>query len=116
MKLTKQTYIKSSYSFEKELRTSVYNIGTSFLGIYYMEFTTYSAGGFSWDDQVRTAELLAKHRGPVLLSNQATRRIVALYRSLKFDLKFLDAPRRISCNGNREAAREVLAMRNLAGR
>jgi DNA adenine methylase len=80
---------------------------------YDVEFTTYSAGGFSWDDQVRTAELLAKHRGPVLLSNQATKRIVDLYRSLKFDLKFLDAPRRISCNGNRQTAREVLATRNL---
>ncbi len=80
---------------------------------YDVEFTTYSAGGFSWADQVRTAELLAKHRGPVLLSNQATRRIVKLYRALKFDLKFLDAPRRISCNGNRQTAREVLAIRNL---
>ena len=80
---------------------------------YDVEFTTYSAGGFSWDDQVRTAELLAKHRGPVLLSNQATKRIVDLYRSLKFDLKFLDAPRRISCNGNRQTAREVLATKNL---
>jgi DNA adenine methylase len=80
---------------------------------YDVEFTSYSAGGFSWDDQVRTAECLAKHRGPVLLSNQATARIVKLYRRLKFDLKFLDAPRRISCNGNREAAREVLARKNL---
>jgi DNA adenine methylase len=83
---------------------------------YDVEFTTYSAGGFSWDDQVRTAELLAKHRGPVLLSNQATKRIVTLYRSLKFDLKFLDAPRRISCNGDRRAAREVLATKNLSHR
>jgi DNA adenine methylase len=81
---------------------------------YDVEFTTYSAGGFSWDDQVRTAELLARHRGPVLLSNQATKRIIELYRSLKFDLKFLDAPRRISCNGNRQTAREVLATRNLS--
>jgi len=81
---------------------------------YDVEFTTYSAGGFSWDDQVRTAELLAKHRGPVLLSNQATKRIVSLYRSLKFDLKFLDGPRRISCDGNRQTAREVLAMKNIA--
>ncbi len=80
---------------------------------YDVEFTSYSAGGFSWDDQVRTAELLAKHPGPVLLSNQATKRIVALYRSLKFDLKFLDAPRRISCDGNRQTAREVLATKNL---
>ena len=83
---------------------------------YDVEFTTYSAGGFSWEDQVRTAELLAKHRGPVLLSNQATKRIIDLYRGLKFDLKFLDAPRRISCNGNRQTAREVLAMKNLARR
>ena len=51
---------------------------------YDVEFTTYSAGGFGWDDQVRTAELLAGHRGPVLLSNQATRRIVNLYRRLGF--------------------------------
>jgi DNA adenine methylase len=80
---------------------------------YDVEFTTYSAGGFSWGDQVRTAELLARHRGPVLLSNQATKRIVDLYRSLKFDLKFLDAPRRISRDGNRQTAREVLATRNL---
>lgn len=80
---------------------------------YDVEFTTYSAGGFSWDDQVRTAELLAKHRGPVLLSNQATERIVDLYRSMKFDLRFLAAPRRISCNGDRQNAREVLAIRNL---
>jgi len=80
---------------------------------YDVEFTTYSAGGFSWDDQVRTAEWLAKHRGPVLLSNQATVRIVRLYRRLGFRLRFLDAPRRISCNGDRTAAREVLASKNL---
>ncbi len=80
---------------------------------YDVEFTTYSAGGFSWDDQVRTAKRLAKHRGPVVLSNQATKRIVSLYRRLGFRLKFLDAPRRISCNGDRTAAREVLAIRNL---
>jgi len=41
---------------------------------YDVEFTTYSAGGFSWEDQVRTAELLAAHKGPVVLSNQATPR------------------------------------------
>ena len=81
---------------------------------YDVEFTSYSAGGFTWDDQVRTAELLAKHRGPVLLSNQATNRIVNLYRRLGFRLKFLEAPRRINSNGNRDAAREVLATRNVS--
>jgi DNA adenine methylase len=80
---------------------------------YDVEFTTYSAGGFSWNDQVRTAERLAKHCGPVLLSNQATTRIVRLYRKLGFDLKFIKAPRRISSDGNRDSAREVLASKNL---
>ena len=77
---------------------------------YDVEFITYSAGGFSWEDQVRTAAWLARHRGPVVLSNQATPRIVKLYTQLGFKLQFLDGPRRISCNGNRATAREVLAL------
>lgn len=76
---------------------------------YDVEFTTYSAGGFSWDDQVRTAELLAAHQGPVVLSNQATPRIVQLYEKLGFTIAFLAGPRRISCTGDRTAAKEVLA-------
>jgi DNA adenine methylase len=76
---------------------------------YDVEFTTYSAGGFGWDDQVRTAEWLAKHSGPVVLSNQATPRIVKLYKRLGFELRYLAGPRRISCTGDRTAAREVLA-------
>jgi len=80
---------------------------------YDVEFTAYSAGGFCWDDQVRTAERLAAHQGPVVLSNQATSRIVRLYRKLGFKLRLLDGPRRISCNGDRSSAREVLAVKNL---
>jgi DNA adenine methylase len=81
---------------------------------YDVEFTTYSAGGFSWDDQVRTAELLARHQGPVVISNQATTRIVELYEKLGFSLRFLAGPRRISCTGDRTAAREVLATKQAA--
>jgi len=80
---------------------------------YDVEFTQYSQGGFGWDEQERAAKWLSKHKGPVILSNQATSRIVKLYRSLKFSLKFVDAPRRISCNGDRTPAPEVLAFRNL---
>lgn len=80
---------------------------------YDVEFTSYSKGGFSWEDQVRTAKWLSRHKGPVILSNQATDRIVELYRALKFELKFLDAPRRINCTGDRTPAKEVLATRNL---
>ena len=78
---------------------------------YDVEFTTYSPGGFTWEDQERTAEWLAKHKGPVLLSNQATKRIVKLYKKLGFHLRYLKAPRRISCTGDRTAAKEVLALK-----
>lgn len=80
---------------------------------YDVEFTQYSSGGFGWEDQVRTAEWLAKHSGPVVLSNQATKRIVDLYTNLGFRLVYLNAPRRISCTGDRTPAPEVLAIRNL---
>ncbi len=80
---------------------------------YDVEFTTYSQGGFSWADQERTAVLLAAHDGPVVLVNQATPRIEELYRGLGFDVTFLDAPRRISCTGDRTPAREIMAVRNL---
>ena len=80
---------------------------------YDVEFRQYAARGFDWSDQVRTAEVLAGHRGPVVLTNQATPRILDLYRGLRYECRLLDAPRRISCNGDRTPAREVLAVRNL---
>jgi DNA adenine methylase len=80
---------------------------------YDVPFTQYAPGRFSWDDQVRTAEWLARHAGPVVLSNQATRRVVSLYRRLGYRVRFLTAPRMIACNGDRTPAREVLATRNL---
>jgi DNA adenine methylase len=80
---------------------------------YDVDFTAYSRGGFSWDDQVRTAQTFARHRGPTVLVNQSTARVEELYRSLGFDITILDAPRRISCTGNRTPAQEILATRNL---
>lgn len=80
---------------------------------YDVEFTQYAKEGFGWDDQVRTAEWLAAHPGPVVLSNQATERTVALYRRLGYTLDLIAAPRLISCTGDRSPAREVLAYRNI---
>ena len=80
---------------------------------YDVEFTTYSKGGFGWAEQERAAIFLAKHDGPVILSNQATERIIDLYKGLGYALQFLNAPRRISCTGDRTPAPEVLATRNL---
>lgn len=80
---------------------------------YDVQFTTYARGGFSWADQERTAAWLAQHRGPVVLVNQATPRIEALYTRLGYQVGHLTAPRRISCTGDRTPAREVIATRNL---
>jgi len=40
-------------------------------------------------------------------------KVATWLRELGYDLRLLDAPRRISCDGNRTPAREVLALRNL---
>jgi DNA adenine methylase len=80
---------------------------------YDVEFTKYTKEDFTWKDQVRLAEWLTQHRGITVLSNQATPRIIDLYRSLGYTLRFLDAPRMISCTGDRTPAREVLATRGL---
>ena len=80
---------------------------------YDVPFTQYSKDGFGWHEQERAAEWLARHPGPVILTNQATDRIISLYTRLGFDLVFLKAPRMISCTGERRPAREVLATRHL---
>ncbi len=76
---------------------------------YDVEFTQYSKEPFGWEDQVRLAEWLARHKGPVVLSNQATSRVKRLYRKLGFRLRVLSAPRLISCTGDRTRADEVVA-------
>ena len=80
---------------------------------YDVEFTQYAKDGFAWDDQERTAVWLAKHRGPVVLVNQATERVEKLYRRLGYAIRFLEAPRRISCTGDRTPAREIMGTRNV---
>ncbi|MFY9447745.1 MAG: Dam family site-specific DNA-(adenine-N6)-methyltransferase [Dethiobacteria bacterium] len=80
---------------------------------YDVEFRQYAQTGFEWEDQVRLARWLARHPGPVLASNQATDRIVKLYRELGFMIKFLNGPRMISCTGDRTPAREILALKGI---
>ena len=80
---------------------------------YDVEFTSYSKGGFSWEDQIRTAKWLSSHKGPVILVNQATEQIRKLYRTLGYSERLLPAPRRINCTGDRTPAQEIFASRNL---
>lgn len=81
---------------------------------YDVAFTQYAAGGFKWEDQVRLAEWLSKHRGPVALSNQATDRIVSLYEGFDFELTYLTGPRMINSTGDRTPAQEVLAIKGMS--
>lgn len=80
---------------------------------YDVEFVSYAKEGFSWAQQVQLAEWLVKHQGPVVLSNQATDRIIDLYKGLGFQIMFLMSPRRINSTGDRTPAREVLAIRGM---
>jgi len=79
---------------------------------YDVQFTAYSKETFGWDDQVRLAKWLARHPGPVVLSNQATDRIQELYENLGYTVRSLTAPRMINSTGDRTPAKEVLALRN----
>lgn len=80
---------------------------------YDVQFTSYSKESFGWDEQVRLARWLARHSGPVVLSNQATDRIRNLYSDLGYEIRILTAPRMINSTGDRAPAQEVLAVRNL---
>lgn len=78
---------------------------------YDVEFRQYSSAGFVWEDQVRLSKWIESLNVPAVISNQATERIVKLYKSMNLKLIFLEGPRMISCNGNRDPAREVLALK-----
>lgn len=80
---------------------------------YDVPFTRYSARDFTWEDQQRLAHWLHQHPGPVIASNQATERILALYQSLDFEILQLPAPRRIACTGDRSPAMEMLASKGI---
>lgn len=80
---------------------------------YDVEFTTYSQGGFDWQAQERLAAWLAGQPCPVIVSNQATKRVLAIYQHYGFRVEILNAPRRIACNGDRTPAQEMLAFKNV---
>ena len=80
---------------------------------YDVPFTQYAQNGFTWHDQERVVEWLSKHRGPIVLVNQATDRVVRLYRASGYSIRLLSAPRRISSTGDRTPAAEIVATRNI---
>lgn len=80
---------------------------------YDVPFTSYAKEDFSWDDQRRLVAWLADYANPMVVSNQATARIIDLYQHAGFEITLLSAPRRISNNGDRTPAQEMLAYKNV---
>ena len=80
---------------------------------YDVEFRNYSGDNFEWQEQVRLVDHLAKYECPIVLSNQATDKILELYQDNGYEIHKINARRRISCKGDREEAEEVIALRNI---
>lgn len=75
-------------------------------------FTRYHTEGFNDGDQVALAEALqtlhATKGNPVTVSNSLAAK--ELYADLGFTIHEIEAPRKISANGNREKAPEIIAV------
>ncbi|NVJ67103.1 MAG: Dam family site-specific DNA-(adenine-N6)-methyltransferase [Gammaproteobacteria bacterium] len=80
---------------------------------YDVEFRSYAGNNFQWEEQERLIKHLSKYSCPIVISNQATDRIVELYSDYGYKINLIDAPRMISCDGNRARAQEVLAIKNM---
>lgn len=80
---------------------------------YHGTFTGYSANGFKWDDQVELAHVLRAMHGnmgcTVVATNSDAPPVLELYRDLGFGIEMVNAPRRISCNGDRRQVQEMYA-------
>jgi len=79
---------------------------------YDAEFTSYFGKSFKWSEQERLIKHFKKYQCPVVISNQATNRIIELYKDYGYSINYIDAPRRISCNGDRQKVTEVICLRN----
>ena len=83
---------------------------------YDVDFTTYAQGGILLGGSSQNGGVArCAHKGPVILVNQATPRIRGSLCSYWHHAALpLDAPRRISCDGDRTPAKEVIAVRNIS--
>lgn len=81
---------------------------------YHNAFTSYTSNGFDWNQQVLLAnklKSLSDKGNIVIATNNNTPEIVDLYSSLGFSIYFISMPRKISCDGDRKPAKEILAIR-----
>lgn len=76
-------------------------------------FTQYGKEDFTWADQLRLIDWLGDQKVPMVVTNQATTRILKAYQAAGFTLTTLLAPRRIASSGDRTPALEMLATKNI---
>lgn len=76
-------------------------------------FTQYAKEDFTWADQEKLVKWLSQNDAPMVVTNQATPRILALYAAAGFTITTLLAPRRIASSGDRTPALEMFATKNL---
>jgi DNA adenine methylase len=80
---------------------------------YWETHSAYTAKGFSWDDQINLAKMLAEKRSPVVASNSGGKEMVELYQTLGFEIEMVPVRRSINCKGgDRAPAIEMLAYKN----
>lgn len=77
-------------------------------------FTSYAAGGFNWDEQVRLAKYcVAAHQSGaiIVIGNSAAPRVIELYQHHGFSISWINARRAISNKGvNREIVTDIFAI------
>lgn len=76
-------------------------------------FVSYNGGGFDFSEQEKLVKKLLRCNwitgAPVVATNLATKRMVELYKDHHFYITLLNAPRRISSDGNRDSVQEMVA-------
>lgn len=77
--------------------------------VYDKTFANYTSSGFDWFRQKQLAQWASVSSHPVVISNAATDRILELYIDLGFNIEFIEAKRSVSCDGNRNKVKEILA-------
>lgn len=80
---------------------------------YDVVFRNYSKDGFTWEDQERLANWLSDHDGPIIVSNSATDRIIALYEEKGFKLHHMKERLYINSTGDRTPANVIIATKNV---
>lgn len=76
-------------------------------------FRGYNENGFTLEDQSNLAVMLSTHDAPAIATNSFEPDIISIYKMQGFTTFKIDAPRRISCNGDRNSVPEMIAIKDI---